>query len=94
MFLKFGTITDDDAAACFDDLEGHCQKWLRRAAEDEGASADGMHDRAVTLAMQLAYEAGVVAAVWGMHRDTLDAALKVGLAAFDKAQALQAQSDG
>ena len=90
MFLKFGTISDEDAAASFDELEAHCQRWLRKGAEMEGASEDGMHDRAVTLTMQLAYEAGVVAAVWGMERETLEAALKVGVAAFEKARALQA----
>jgi len=93
MFLKFGTITDDEAAASFDELEAHCQKWLKRWVSTVGANAEEMHDHAVTIAMQLAYEAGVIAAVWGMHRDTLDAALKVGLAAFDKARALQDDAD-
>jgi hypothetical protein len=92
MFLKFGTISDEDAATSFDELEAHCQRWLQKGAEVEGATADSMHDRAVTLSMQLAYEAGVVAAVWGMDRATLEAALKIGGAAFDKARALQAAS--
>jgi hypothetical protein len=94
MFLKFGAVSDDEASASFDGLEAHCQAWLKRCVEAVGPSADAMHDRAVTLTMQLAYEAGVVAAVWGMHRDTLEAALKVGLAAFDKARALQGIDDG
>jgi hypothetical protein len=89
MFLKFGAIPDDEASKAFEALEDHCQSWLRRWVETVGAKPDEMHDYAVTMAMQLAYEAGVMAAVWGMHRDTLDAALKVGLAAFDKAVRLQ-----
>jgi|LauGreDrversion4_2_1035121.scaffolds.fasta_scaffold2180267_1 cytochrome P450 len=89
MFLKFGTVTDEEATAAFEDLEATCQKWLRKWATAEGRKPDDMHDYAVTMAMQLAYEAGVMAAVWGLHRDTLDAAMKVGMASFDKACALQ-----
>ncbi len=89
MFLKFGAITDDESTACFDELEAHCQKWLRRGVTDDEGAASDMHDRAITLAMQLAYEAGVVSAVWGVHREALEAALRLGLAAYDKATTLE-----
>ncbi len=93
MFLKFGAVTDEEANAAFEDLEATCQKWLRRWATAEGRKADDMHDYAVTMAMQLSYEAGVMAAVWGLHRDTLEAAMKVGMASFDKACTLQDSPD-
>ncbi len=89
MFLKFGNLPDDEASKSFEALEDLCQSCLRRWVDTVGKKPEEMHDYAVTISMQLAYEAGVVAAVWGMHRDTLEAALKVGIAAYDKAIKLQ-----
>ncbi len=91
MFLKFGNVPDREAQEAFDALETHCETWLRRWVDSLGSTEVEKHDYAVSMAMQLAYQSGVMAAVGGMHRDTLDAALKVGLAAFDEARRIETE---